>query len=126
MKKILIVDDEPEVIELVSTRLKEHDFDVISAGSARQGITKAEVETPDLILMDIMMPHIPGGDAVRELRANQKTCDIPVVFLTAVANSEDYARKGTERINVGGVAYDAIGKPFRPETLLKMVRKYLS
>lgn len=125
MKKILVVDDEPEVIELVQTRLEQNNFSVISAENGQEGIEKARDESPDLILMDIIMPNISGGDAVRVLKSDEKTKDIPIIFLTAVTGSTNSAGE-EEGINVGGRYYPAIGKPFDADHLLVIINKHLS
>jgi two-component system, cell cycle response regulator DivK len=89
MPKLLIVDDEPDNIELLARRLARRGFLVISATSALEGIAKAEAELPDLILMDIKMPQMDGLEATRRLKANPGTGCIPVITLTAHAMPED-------------------------------------
>ncbi len=126
MKKILVVDDEPEIIELVESRLSVNNYQVISAMDGNEGIKKAEKESPDLILMDVMMPKMSGGDALRILKANEKTKDIPVVFLTGVKSNKEPTGEEDKGINVGGQYYPAVGKPFESEKLLLAIEKNLS
>jgi len=122
-KKILVVDDEPEVVEVVSSRLKSNGYEVISAANGREGIKAARQQQPDLIIMDIIMPNLSGGDAVRLLMSDVKTKNIPIIFLTAVTASMP---KGTEdRVNVDGQFIKAIAKPFEPENLLFEIRKLI-
>lgn len=87
--KLLIVDDEPENIELLTRRLTRRGFTVISATTAEDGIAKAAAERPDVILMDIKMPVVDGFEATRRLKANDATKAIPVIALTAHAMQED-------------------------------------
>jgi CheY-like chemotaxis protein len=89
MPKLLIVDDEPDNIELLARRLSRRGFEVVSATSAVEGIAKAESDAPHLILMDIKMPQVDGLEATRRLKANPATAHIPVIALTAHAMAED-------------------------------------
>ena len=89
MAKLLIVDDEPENIELLTRRLTRRGFAVVSATSAEEGVAKAEAERPDVILMDIRMPGVDGFEATRRLKAKPATRPIPVIALTAHAMQED-------------------------------------
>ena len=89
MPTLLIVDDEPENIELLNRRLTRRGFTILSANSALEGLAKAEAEQPDAILMDIKMPGIDGFEATRRLKANPITASIPVIALTAHAMQED-------------------------------------
>ena len=89
MAKLLIVDDEPENVELLTRRLSRRGFEVVSATSADEGIAKAASEKPDVVLMDIKMPVVDGFEATRRLKANPVTAGIPVIALTAHAMQED-------------------------------------
>jgi CheY-like chemotaxis protein len=92
MRKVLIVDDEPDNIELMSRRLARRGFDVAGAASAEEGISKAKAELPGLILMDIKMPVVDGLEATRRLKADPATAAIPIIALTAHAMAEDRER----------------------------------
>jgi two-component system, cell cycle response regulator DivK len=92
MRKILIVDDEPDNIELMSRRLARRGFEVSGATSAEEGIAKAKAELPAVILMDIKMPMVDGLEATRRLKADPATAGIPVIALTAHAMAEDRER----------------------------------
>jgi CheY-like chemotaxis protein len=92
MRKVLIVDDEPDNIELMSRRLSRRGFDVIGATSAEEGIALAKSQLPAIILMDIKMPVIDGLEATRRLKADPTTKNIPVIALTAHAMAEDRDR----------------------------------
>ncbi len=89
MPKLLIVDDEPENIELLGRRLRRRGFEVLSATSAEEGIATALAERPDVVLMDVKMPVVDGFEATRRLKANDLTRSIPVITLTAHAMQED-------------------------------------
>ena len=117
MKKILIVDDDPEVIELVRNRLEAHLYEVVSATDGETGVKMAKKEKPELILMDIMMPNLSGGEAVRLLKSDAATKYIPVIFLTAVTSNLPQGQEANG-INVEGQYYPAIAKPFKSEILL--------
>ncbi len=91
MPKLLIVDDEPDNIELLARRLTRRGFEVVSATSAVEGIATAEATQPHLVLMDIKMPQVDGLEATRRLKANPATKHIPIITLTAHAMAEDRA-----------------------------------
>jgi CheY-like chemotaxis protein len=89
MPTVLIVDDEPDNIELLGRRLTRRGYTVISATSAEDGIAKAVAEQPRVILMDVKMPQVDGLEASRRLKANDATKGIPIIMLTAHAMAED-------------------------------------
>lgn len=122
--KILIVDDEPEVVELVKDRLETQGYEVLTASDGKEGLARARDEKPDLILMDIMMPSMGGGQAVRLLKADYSTKEIPVVFLTAIVSKQEETNDQL-RINVEDTYYPAIAKPFDSQKLLDMVSKHI-
>ena len=85
MKKILIVDDDADIVELVNNRLRKNDYEVISSNDGKDGFKKAVEFRPDLIIMDVMMPNLSGGEVVKLLKANPTTQDIPILFFTVLA-----------------------------------------
>ena len=89
MPKVLIVDDEPDNIELLGRRLTRRGYSVIAAHSAEEAIAKSIAEMPDIILMDIKMPQVDGLEATRRLKGNATTRAIPIITLTAHAMAED-------------------------------------
>jgi len=119
MPKLLIVDDEPDNIELLARRLTRRGFEVVSATSAVEGIAKAESERPNLVLMDIKMPQVDGLEATRRLKANPATKHIPVIALTAHAMAEDRANA----LAAGADEYES--KPVDLPTLLAKVTALL-
>lgn len=109
--KILIVDDEPDIVEFISYNLKNKGYLVTTANDGVEAIRKAKEFRPDLILMDIMMPNKDGLEAVKELRVLPEFEDTAIIFLTAL-NDEKYEIEG---LKIG--ADDFISKPIKPELL---------
>ena len=116
MATILIVDDEPENIELLNRRLSRRGFTVVGATSAEEGLSVALAEKPHLILMDIKMPNLDGFDAMRMLQADPGTAGIPVIALTAHAMQEDRDRA----LAAGARDYET--KPVDLDRLLAKIR----
>ncbi len=121
MKKILIVDDDVDIIDLLEHRLKKSNYEVIFSSDGDKGVRKAVEQKPDLIIMDVMMPNMPGGEAVKLLKSVEVTRNIPVLFFTSI---NTYLPKGTDlnQINVDGQLYPAITKPFEPAKLLTVIK----
>lgn len=117
---ILIVDDVARNIQVAGTALREHGYRIIPTSNSLQVVPIAEKACPDLILLDISMPEIDGFEVCRRLKANPKTQDIPVVFLTARTETQDIV-KGFE---LGGVDY--LTKPFNSAELLARIRTHIS
>jgi len=118
-QKILIADDEPDIIEFVRYNLEKNGYMVITAESGKQALLEAEKEHPDLILLDIMMPELDGIEVCRELRENEEFNDIIIAFLTA--RNEDYSQ--IAGFEVGGDDY--ITKPIRPKVLIARIAALL-
>jgi DNA-binding response OmpR family regulator len=118
--KILVVDDEVNITQILQFSIGAEGFDVLTAQNGEEAIEKARREQPDLIILDIMMPKIDGYEACRILKANPLTRNIPVVLLTAKGREID-KRLGFE---VG--ATDYIVKPFSPNKLIERIHRLLS
>ena len=118
--KILVVDDEINITQILQFSIGAEGYDVITAQNGEEAIDKARREQPDLIILDIMMPRIDGYEACRILKANPLTKNIPVVLLTAKGRDID-KRLGQE---VGAIDY--IVKPFSPNKLIDRIHKLLS
>ncbi|PLX10456.1 MAG: DNA-binding response regulator [Marinilabiliales bacterium] len=117
--KLLLVDDEKDILEFLSYNLKREGFQVITANNGIEGIAKAKQELPHLIIMDVMMPEMDGIAAVEEIRKNKSLDETLVVFLTA--RSEDYSQiAGFE-----AGADDYIAKPIKPKVLITRVNALL-
>jgi len=117
--KILIVDDEPDIIQFIEYNLKKEGFQVVSANTGAEGLEVAKAEMPDLILMDIMMPEMDGVEACRNLRLNPDFNNTIIAFLTA--RNEDYSQIAA--LDVGGDDY--INKPIRPRVLVARIKALL-
>lgn len=83
MKKILIVEDEPDLLQVLSQHLKNNSFQVVEAGDGEEGLQKVQNEKPDLIVLDIKMPKVDGYSFIQEMRAQKEHAKIPVIMLTA-------------------------------------------
>lgn len=118
-KKILIVDDEPDIVDFISYNLNKEGYNTISAVNGKEAIHIAKSETPDLILMDIMMPEMDGIQACREIKELRKLKHTPIVFLTA--KTEEY----TEIAGFDAGADDFISKPIKPRILLSRIKAIL-
>jgi two-component system, sensor histidine kinase and response regulator len=119
MKKILVVDDQPDNVFILQDRLKRAGFEVIAAYEGETGIQKTIEEKPDLILLDIMMPDISGFDVCRKLVANEETKNIPIILVTALTDAEDIK----EGFDAG--AFDYIKKPFNRDEMLARINSAL-
>ncbi len=118
-KKILVVDDEPDLVELVSYNLKKDGYEVSSASDAEEALSMLEKERRDLLILDLMLPGMSGMELLRVLRGNPETAQQAVIMLTA---------KGEEIDRVLGLemgADDYITKPFSPRELLARVKAVL-
>ncbi|MCW5198663.1 response regulator, partial [Desulfobulbus sp. F3] len=116
---VFIVDDVPENIQIALAHLKSLDMDFAYATSGEQAVERLRSRTPDLILLDVMMPGMDGFETLQEIRKIETAQSIPVIFLTARSEPEDVAR-GFE---LGGVDY--ITKPFHGVELRSRVRNHL-
>jgi DNA-binding response OmpR family regulator len=117
--KILVVDDEVNITQILEFSIGAEGYEVITAANGEEAIDKARREQPDLIILDVMMPKIDGYEACRILKANPLTKSIPVVLLTAKGRDID-KRLGYE---VG--ATDYIIKPFSPHKLVDRIHQLL-
>lgn len=115
-KKIMIVDDEYTIRELVALTLEE-DYDVIKAESGNDALDKMNLK-PDLIILDVMMPHLDGFTVCQGLKSNEETKHIPIIIFTAKHQMEDVKKA----IEIGADEY--ITKPFEPEMLRQRVKSY--
>lgn len=119
MARVLVVDDNPLNVELAADALELDGFEVLLAEGGEEGVARALETGPDLVLMDMRMPGMNGLEAMRELRRHEKTCDIPVVALTASAMKGDRERLLKE----GFDGY--LEKPIDLETFSDDVRSFL-
>ncbi|MBF2066649.1 MAG: hybrid sensor histidine kinase/response regulator [Calothrix sp. C42_A2020_038] len=116
---ILIVDDTPTNLDVISEALSDAGFDVAIATSGERALQQVERRLPDVILLDVMMPGINGFETCRRLKANSITCDIPVIFMTALSDTDSKV----EALELGAVDY--ITKPFQEKEVLARVKTHL-
>lgn len=114
-KRILLIDDEASLLKTVARRLKTWGYDTLTADSGEAGLRLAQEHHPDLVLLDIMMPKMKGRDVCAQLKADPKTADIPVIFLTALGLA-DHIQAG---MSLG--ADDYLIKPFEPGQLKERI-----
>ena len=115
--RLLVVEDEPNILELLSASLRYAGFEVITAGAGAEAVQAAQRHRPDLIVLDVMLPDMDGFDVVRRLRGGGAR--IPVVFLTARDSTEDKIRG----LTLGGDDY--VTKPFTLEEVIARIRAVL-
>jgi two-component system, OmpR family, response regulator VicR len=121
VKRILCVEDEQEMIDLIRLILGRRGFDVKGATGGKEGLRLVREEHPDLVLLDLMMPDMDGWEVYQQMKADEKTRDIPVIVVTAKAQNIDRVLG----IHIAKVD-DYITKPFSPQDLLNSVEKVLS
>jgi CheY-like chemotaxis protein len=118
-KAILVADDDPDILSIVSMSLETQGYSVFRASNGREAVDLAKAHHPDLVLMDMMMPVVSGYEAVAEIKADPATQDITIVGLSAKAMATDMERA----TDVGIDGY--ITKPFRIAQVLTVVEQYL-
>jgi DNA-binding response OmpR family regulator len=118
-KRILVVDDEAALVEMLAMRLEANDYIVLTAGDGQEGLEKARKEFPDLIILDLMLPKMDGYKVCRMLKFDEKFKKIPIILFTARAQESD-VRLGEE---VGADAY--LTKPFEPVILLAKIKELI-
>lgn len=118
--RVLCIDDEPGVVELVSLILKPQNIEVVGAGSGQEGLASMRQNPPDAVLLDIMMPEMDGWEVYKQIRADQSLKHIPVIILTA-RNSSFEEIIARERAGVN----DYVTKPFVPNDLRQSLTRVL-
>ncbi len=117
MKKVLIIDDEKNILDSVAMYLDGHDFKVTTSMEGIEGIKMAKDEPPDVILLDLLLPDMDGYLVCRTLSENKVTQGIPIIVISAKSQEEDI-----EKAKEYG-ASDYILKPFEPKKLIEMINK---
>lgn len=120
LKCILCVEDEPEMIDLIRLILGRRGFEVKGATGGVEGLRMVREEKPDLVLLDLMMPDMDGWEVYQQIKADEKTKGIPVIVVTAKAQSIDKVLG----LHIAKVD-DYIAKPFSPQDLLNSIEKVL-
>jgi two-component system, OmpR family, response regulator VicR len=119
-KQVIVIEDDPEMIELVKLILTKDGFDVIGVDNGRDGLARIGEVMPDVVLLDLMMPGMDGWEVYQAVKANDATKRIPVIIITAKAQSIDRVLG----LHIAKVD-DYITKPFSPSELVSSVRKVL-
>jgi two-component system, OmpR family, response regulator VicR len=120
-KRVVYIEDDPEMIDLVVMILSRRGFAVKGAHGGRNGLELVTTELPDLVLLDLMMPGMDGWEVYQQLKANESTRHIPVIIITAKAQAIDRVLG----LHIAKVD-DYISKPFRPQELLDSIARVLS
>jgi CheY-like chemotaxis protein len=121
--KVLVIDDEADFCYFVKKNLiQDGQFDVISATNGKDGLELAEKELPDIILLDLFMPDMPGEDVAAALKENTATADIPILFVTALATNDDIVDSEENKIGNNYI----LPKPIRTKKLIETIMKILS
>jgi DNA-binding response OmpR family regulator len=115
-KVILCIEDEPEMIDLIRLILSRRGFEILGANGGKEGLEMIRKNHPDLVLLDLMMPEMDGWEVYQQMKADETTRDIPVIVVTAKAQSIDKVLG----LHIAKVD-DYIAKPFSPQELLASV-----
>ena len=119
-RRILCIEDEPEMIDLIRLILERRGFEVLGAVGGQEGLDAVRSEKPDLVLLDLMMPDVDGWEVYRQMKADEELKNIPVVVVTAKAQSIDKVLG----LHIAKVD-DYVTKPFGPGDLLESVNRVL-
>lgn len=117
-KKILIVDDEPDVLKILSLRLEKSGYEIIGGRDGREALDLARQIIPDLIILDIYLPDIDGDDLAEAMKNDDKLKHIPIILISATATS---VAQRAKKCGANG----CITKPFEPEKLIGMIKQIL-
>lgn len=124
MARILVVDDDPDLVESVTILLEQKQHEVIPAYGGIEGLEKAKKEKPDAIILDVMMPDKNGYEVCKELKSDPEYQDIPILLLTAVA-SKISSTTYTHRMGMETEADDYVDKPVEAKELVRLVENLL-
>jgi two-component system alkaline phosphatase synthesis response regulator PhoP len=119
LPKVLVVDDEPDIVEILRYNLQKLNFSVLTASNGKDAIDIAKIEIPDLIILDVRMPGLSGIETCRKIRTFDSLKNIPVLFLTA--DTDEYTSMSA--IEAGGNHF--ITKPIHPTILLNMIKEII-
>jgi two-component system alkaline phosphatase synthesis response regulator PhoP len=124
-QKILIVDDDPDLVEAVSIILESKGYAVAAAYGGVEGLEKVKTEKPDLIVLDVMMPDKDGYEVCKELKGDEKYRSIPILLLTAVV-SKISTTKYTQQMGMQTEADDYVDKPVEPDELVRRIEALIA
>ena len=115
--RVLVADDDPIILRLLQVNLGLEGLEVETAVRGEDAIQKAQRDPPDLVILDVMMPELSGWEVARRLKDDERTADVPIIFLSA-RDQESDRQRGQE---IGMAAY--VAKPFDPTELMQLVRR---
>jgi CheY-like chemotaxis protein len=118
--RVLVVDDEPDLVGWLRTALSAHGLQVLPAYGGQEGLDKARTERPDVIVLDVQMPDLTGTEVIRALKADPTTATIPVIIMTA----SDIDKRTARARMIGLGAAELLGKPFSVETLVSEILRH--
>lgn len=121
LKRVVCVEDEPEMIDLIRLILGRKGFEVIGANGGKEGLETVRQQKPDLVLLDLMMPDMDGWEVYQQIKADEATREIPVIVVTAKAQSIDKVLG----LHIAKVD-DYISKPFSPQELMDSIEQVLT
>jgi two-component system phosphate regulon response regulator PhoB len=117
--RILVIEDERSLVEVLSCNLEREGFEVIVAFDGQEGLRQAQLKLPDLVVLDLMLPNKPGLEVCRELRQGARTREIPIIMVTAKAEESD------ELVGFATGADDYVTKPYSMKILIQRIKKEL-
>lgn len=117
--KILIIEDERSLVEVLGANLEREGFEVITAFDGQEGLRQAQLKLPDLVVLDLMLPGKPGLEVCQELRMGQRTREIPIIMVTAKSEESD------QLVGFATGADDYVTKPYSPKVLIQRIKKEL-
>ena len=117
--KIVVIEDEVDILEVINYNLSKEGFDVCSALDGEEGLALIKKEVPDLVLLDLMLPGLDGIEICRKLKTDYSTRSIPIIMVTAKGEESDIV------LGLGMGADDYMVKPFRPRELMARIRSVL-
>lgn len=120
-RRVVYIEDEPEMIDLVRLILNRRGYEIIGANGGREGLDMVRQQSPDLVLLDLMMPDMDGWDVYQQMKADERTQNIPVIVVTAKAQSIDKVLG----LHIAKVD-DYISKPFSPQELVDSIEKVMA
>jgi len=115
--KVLVCDDERNIVRLIQVNLERLGYQVTTAYDGREALRKISEETPDLVLLDVMMPYVDGMEVLRTMRRNPLTANVPVILLTV------QAQEGDDAAGLAAGADFYMTKPFNPDELQEFLKK---
>lgn len=118
-EKILVIEDEPDILEVLQFNLRREGLEVLTAASGSEGLLAAQRARPDLILLDLLLPGVDGLDVCRQLRSDPRTRAVPIIMVTAKGEESDIV------LGLGLGADDYVQKPFSPKELLARIKAVL-